>query len=305
MSMKEFFTWKEAEETKNYIYYSKHTSTKKGKSASYLYYHCQKDGHSKPHRCKGEEQRKTAKRNKKVFIKKDMLCPSRIICKIDLSGAINVTYIQSHNHPIQFKDTEHQPMSKSVLANVRSKLIMGASVDNIHKDLRGGKDSRDNRADANNLQCTHAVSKRQLREIARKLKVNRRMHPDDAASLYYIVKKLQDEKFDPVLLYKPQGEDFVVKPPNMSSDEIDELPITNDTFILGIQTKQQLNMFQKNALKIVCPDSTHSTNKYEFKLITLVVPDEYSKGYPVAHLISNREDELILYYFFEEIKRAL
>ena len=179
---------------------------------------------------------------------------------------------------------------------------MGASVDNIHKDFRGGKDSRDNRADANNLQRKHAVSKRQLREIARKLKVNRRMHPDDATSLYYIVKKLQDEKFDPVLLYKPQGEDFVVKPPNMSSDEIDELPITNDTFILGIQTKEQLNMFQRNALKIVCLDSTHSTNKYEFKLITLVVPDEYSKGYPVAHLISNREDELTLYYFFEAIK---
>ena len=157
MSMKEFFTWTEAEETKNYIYYSKHTSAKKGKSASYLYYHCQKDGHSKPHRCKGEEQRKKAERNKKGVIKKDMLCPSGIICKIDLSGAINVTYIQSHNHPIQFKDTEHQPMPKSALANVKSMLIMGASVDNIHKDLRGGKDSRDNRTDSNNLQRKHAV----------------------------------------------------------------------------------------------------------------------------------------------------
>ena len=104
------------------------------------------------------------------------------------------------------------------------------------------------------------------------------MHPDDVTSLYYIVKKLQDEKFDHVLLYKPQGENFVVKRPNMSSDEIDELPVTNDTFILRIRTKEQLNMFQKSASKIVCLDSPHSTNKYEFKLITLVVPDEYSKG---------------------------
>eukprot|EP00794_Sanderia_malayensis_P002626 gene2626-3039_t len=163
MSMKEFFTWKEAEEAKNFTYYSKQTSLKKGKSASYFYYHCKRDGHSNPHRRKGDEQRKTARKHKKGVVKTDMLCPSRMICKVDLTGVINVTYIQSHNHLIQFKDTKHHPMPNSVLENVKSKLVLGASIDNIHKDLRAGKDSSENRRETDdNLQWKHAVSKRQL-----------------------------------------------------------------------------------------------------------------------------------------------
>ena len=58
----------------------------------------------------------------------------------------------------------------------------------------------------------------------------------------------------------------------------------------------------KNASKIVCLDSTHCTNKYKFKLITLMVQDEFGKGYPVAFLIASNEDEQSLYYFFEAIK---
>ena len=27
-----------------------------------------------------------------------------------------------------------------------------------------------------------------------------------------------------------------------------------------------------------CVDSTHGTNQYRFKLITIIVPDEYGKG---------------------------
>ena len=36
-------------------------------------------------------------------------------------------------------------------------------------------------------------------------------------------------------------------------------------------------------------------------MINLVVPDEFSKGYPVAHLIRNIEDELVLIPFFQAI----
>ena len=38
--------------------------------------------------------------------------------------------------------------------------------------------------------------------------------------------------------------------------------------------------------------------------MTLVVPDELNKGYPIAHLILNHEDESTLhYFFFEAIKK--
>ena len=61
-------------------------------------------------------------------------------------------------------------------------------------------------------------------------------------------------------------------------------------------------MLKKNASKILCIDSTHDTNQYQFKLITLLVPDDFGHGYPVASLITNREDAEVLQMFFQAIK---
>ena len=43
-------------------------------------------------------------------------------------------------------------------------------------------------------------------------------------------------------------------------------------------TKFQASMFQKHSPKIVCVDSTHKTNPYGFKLVTVVVPNEFKNG---------------------------
>ena len=86
MSMKEFFTWKEAEETKNYIYYSKHTSTKKGKSASYLYYHCQKDGHSKPHGAKVKSIGKQPEATRRMSLRKTRYVHLELFAKLTFQG---------------------------------------------------------------------------------------------------------------------------------------------------------------------------------------------------------------------------
>ncbi|XP_057312271.1 uncharacterized protein LOC130653773 [Hydractinia symbiolongicarpus] len=82
----------------------------------------------------------------------------------------------------------------------------------------------------------------------------------------------------------------------------DDIDIKKDLFAIGIQTREQLEMFIKGANKVHCIDGTHSTNKYEFPLTTVIVPDEFNKGYPVGWLISNRNDELTLRPFLEEIK---
>ena len=37
-------------------------------------------------------------------------------------------------------------------------------------------------------------------------------------------------------------------------------------------------MFEKFSQKVVCIDSTHKTNPYGFKLVTIVVPDEFKNG---------------------------
>ena len=56
---------------------------------------------------------------------------------------------------------------------------MGVSVEHIYTYLREGKGSRDSRDDCNNIQRKHFITKRQIREIARELKVNKHFHEID------------------------------------------------------------------------------------------------------------------------------
>ena len=155
---------------------------------------------------KVKKKRKTPRCNKKGLIKTDMFCPARLMCKVDnQTGSVSVKFIQTHSHTPEFKDTEHHPIPKSILEDIKQKFILGATVDHVFNECREGKSTRENREESDSMQRKHVISKRQLREISRKLKVNRRMHEDDATSIDYIVKKLQKEKFNPVLLYKPQG----------------------------------------------------------------------------------------------------
>ena len=99
------------------------------------------------------------------------------------------------------------------------------------------------------------------------------------------VDALRQESFDPGLLFKQQG------------TEDPTHGLSKEDFYLAIMTKQQLDLHKKFAGRILYMDFTHNTNIYSFKLITLMVPDEFRKGYPVAFCISNREDELAMSLF--------
>ena len=106
------------------------------------------------------------------------------------------------------------------------------------------------------------------RNICRKLNdFSRHRHCEDAISVQRIVEELRLECPSPVLFYKAQG----VKDPK--HPKLDE-----DTFLLILMTSFQAGLFELFSSKIVCLDSTHKTNQYRFKLITVVVPDEYHNG---------------------------
>lgn len=67
-----------------------------------------------------------------------------------------------------------------------------------------------------------------------------------------------------------------------------------DTFVLGLQTKEQLQMFREGAERIVCMDSTFGTTEYGMPLFNVLVPDEFRKGYPVAHFIVSTLDARVM-----------
>ena len=90
---------------------------------------------------------------------------------------------------------------------------------------------------------------------------------EDAVSVDRIVSELKQETPTPVLLYKPQGR----------TDP--EFPmLAEGTFLIVLMTNFQASLFEAFSDRITCLDSTHKTNQHRFKLLTIVVPDEYRNG---------------------------
>jgi len=81
-----------------------------------------------------------------------------------------------------------------------------------------------------------------------------------------IVKELQLESPSPIIAYKPQG---TVKPDYPSLQEC--------SFFLAIMTPFQADIFKEFGM-LCCVDSTHKTTQYGYKLITLVIADEFRNG---------------------------
>ncbi|XP_034230345.1 uncharacterized protein LOC117639071 [Thrips palmi] len=106
-----------------------------------------------------------------------------------------------------------------------------------------------------------------------------------------------DGNFSPILVYKPQGKPVVVGHPNF-----DCIKNSAELFIVGFQTKEQLDVMKEGCKTVLCIDSTYSTNEYGFYLVNMVVQDPYGQGYPVAHFITNFQDEETLALAFESIK---
>ena len=104
--------------------------------------------------------------------------------------------------------------------------------------------------------------------MCRKLRnFQRHRHLEDAISVDRIVTELKEEDPSPVLYYKPQG----VTDPDYPS-------LQKDTFLLVIMASFQASLFTAFSERIVCLDSTHKTNQYRFKLLTVMVADEYRNG---------------------------
>jgi len=72
--------------------------------------------------------------------------------------------------------------------------------------------------------------------------------------------------------------------------------------MLVIANDFQLSMLGKFGSDIVCIDSTHGTNIYDFHLTTLLVVDEFENGIPAAFCISNNKDTATWITFFEKLR---
>ncbi len=61
-------------------------------------------------------------------------------------------------------------------------------------------------------------------------------------------------------------------------------------------------MLIKHGNSGVCIDATYNVNNYDFHLITILVLDDYQEEIPVAFVVSNLEDKIVLVHSLESIK---
>lgn len=96
---------------------------------------------------------------------------------------------------------------------------------------------------------------------------------EDAMSVDLFVRELQQENYNPILLYKCQHANDPAYP-----------TMPKESFLLALQTEFQKQLYDKHASKVLCIDATHGTNAYKFKLITVMVADEYGQGLYVCEV---------------------
>ena len=84
-------------------------------------------------------------------------------------------------------------------------------------------------------------------------------NPNDLMSVFTWVLELKSLPYNPIVVFKPQEEESSLHMPSGS--------LTNNTFLLGIQTEYQRDAMQHYSNKLICMDSTHGTNIYNFLLI--------------------------------------
>ena len=140
----------------------------------------------------------------------------------------------------------------------------------LNADIRSKVGTRDARMHfTEEVTRKHLITRQDCLNITRKVRdFSSHRHTEDAIFTDRIVRELEKEIPSPVLLYKPQFQ---------ASSDFPILP--DDTFLMVVMTQFQLEMLIQFSHKLVSLDSTHNTNQYGFKLITLVVADEFRNGW--------------------------
>ena len=62
-----------------------------------------------------------------------------------------------------------------------------------------------------------------------------------------------------------------------------------------------LKLSGNGEMGVICTDSTHGTNSYDFHLSTIMVLDSHRQGFPMAFLYSNKQTE-VFKLFFEAVR---
>ena len=232
------------------------------------YFQCNRSGVFRP---KGEGLRRLKSQGSSKF---NHQCTAAITLTVNHTTQ-SVTAVVCHTHYAHESRLGHIRLSEEDRLKIAGKLAQGVTFDKILDDIRSSV--------SDNFKRIHLLQRKDINNIERALKLEGgQRHKDDATSVAAWVEEMRGNGEDNVVLYyKPQG----------ASD--DKTGLLREDFLIALQTPIQAEMLKKFGGKVVCVDATHGTNAYDFKLITLLVVDEYGEGFPVAWCVTNKEDNIV------------
>ncbi|KAE8744033.1 hypothetical protein FOCC_FOCC009317 [Frankliniella occidentalis] len=269
-SFNEFEKWKEQIEGDTCTSFTAPGGLKKTDKFVYRYYTCQLEAPDTTHRKSGMVPRKTSRRwQTRGCIPKGQSCPARMLVREDIeTKKVVVTFVESHNHEIDYKHNKYRKVPKSVRLTIISLLTLGMEPKHIKSLLRGRVGALDQRDGQVKPKKEHFINEMYIRRLKYHLKTGKRYHSSDSMSLDIHVRNLintanfkqsedDDEVFSPVLLYKPQGAEVVLGHESLNR-------LSKDTLLLGIQSREQLKMLQQGAQTVVCINFTYKISQYDF-----------------------------------------
>ena len=277
-SLEEFMDWKEAEELANNSSFVQHCAPKINRKTQVWYYYCNRAG---AYKCKSKGLRQIKTQGPSKIGEQ---CSAHMRAEKDLvTNMVIVRYCSTHyNHTTKLA---HLRLPAAKRMEIAGKLYQGIPMERILDDIRDSV--------AGELHREHLTTKQGLHNIKNHYNIEGVMrHSNDLTSVTAWVQEMVTLPYNPVVIFKQQGLQQGDKHDNISEND----------FIIGLQTEFQRDMLKQFGSSTICIDTTHGTNIYDFTLLTLVVLDEYNEGIPVAWMISNRQDTLILVEFFKAVK---
>ncbi|XP_072155148.1 uncharacterized protein [Bemisia tabaci] len=286
-----FKEWKKKVEHESFSYQRKVRGTVVFKEESIHYYKCM-FYRKKRSLLTIKQQRRTARKRRYGQIPEGS-CPSQIIARVKKSGEVEVKYISCHCHSLTKENNIFHRWQPETRAEVKRLLDEGVSADVIRKKFIMKKGEK-----IHYPLKEHHMTTREILRYKFLLKKAKRKDDDDATSIKKRVDLMTDEEKKDILIYKPQGCSTYIGDANF-----DSLPYNKDLFVYGFQTERQLKEMQEGSSRGLCIDATHKTNRYDFYLLNIVIPDEFGNGLVVAQFVTNHLDTEVMSILFRSIKK--
>ena len=193
-SLDEFEAWKVGEEEKSTAHYVQQSAVKMISDGSVTHLVCNRSGNPRPSRSTGKRQQKS-----QGSCKSGEFCLSHMKVMVNASsGQVTVEYCSSHTgHSSQIA---HIPIPNQIKLEISSKLHAGVTVERIIDDIRNDVDG--------GLKRKHLATKLDINNIKRKINLeNVEKDKNDSVSVRAWVKQLEKKEYNPILLFKCQGDE--------------------------------------------------------------------------------------------------